>query len=403
MSDLAREAITLAHRREWARVLAATVRSARDIDVAQECAQDAFAEALERWPIDGVPENPGAWLTTVARRRAVDVQRRTITYRRKLPLLVEPDTEPDDRGEPGDERDDTLRLIFMCCHPALSGDAQMALTLRLVCGTPTSDVAHCFLVSEATMAARITRAKKKIALARIPFKVPAVDEMPARLEGALGVVYLLFTVGHTSPSGAFLLQREALDEASRLARLLYDLLPDEPEVKGLYALLLVNRARQDSRVTDRGVPRRISDQDRTTWDHEAIAEAHELIVDSLRSGRAGKYTLQAAIASLHAHAASFEDVDWPQILELYDQLVAIWASPVVELNRAIALAKVDGPESALTVVEELERRGTLEGYHYLPATKAYLLDELGRGDEASLYRNQARALAGNDVERASLL
>ncbi|HTT58781.1 MAG TPA: sigma-70 family RNA polymerase sigma factor [Acidimicrobiales bacterium] len=408
MSDDVRAAVASAHREEWARILASTVRTARDIDLAEESVQDAFTEAITGWARDGIPENPGAWLTTVARRRVFDSQRRAATYRQKLPLLVDSGESvveeslrsEMDNSDFGD--DDTIRLVFMCCHPSLSHDAQMALTLRLVCGTTRADIARCFLVSETTMAARLTRAKKKIALARIPFKVPSPEEMPARLDGALGVIYLLFTLGHTSPSGEVLVRGETLREALRLARLLHDLLPDEPEVKGLLALLLVIHARQASRTTPDGSVQPLSAQDRSLWDHEAIAHAHELIVESLRSGGAGRYTLQAAIASLHAHAPTYDEVDWPQIVTLYDRLVQVWPSPVVRLNRAVAVSNVEGPQAALAIVNELEREGSLDLYHYLPATKSYLLEELGRTEEAELFRLRARDLTANEVERSFL-
>lgn len=408
MSDDVRTAVASAHRDEWARVLASTVRTARDIDLAEEAAQDAFAEALTSWARDGIPDNPGAWLTTVARRRVFDAQRRLATYRQKLPLLVDSGESvveeslysEMDSGDFAD--DDTIRLVFMCCHPSLSRDAQMALTLRLVCGTSTADIARCFLVSETTMAARLTRAKKKIALARIPFKVPSAEDMPSRLEGSLGVIYLLFTVGHASPSGEVLVRRDTVRESLRLARLLHNLLPEEAEVKGLLALLLVIQARQDSRVTPDGTAQPISAQDRSLWDRDAIAQAHELIVESLRSGAAGRYSLQAAIASLHAHAPTYDEVDWPQIVVLYNQLLLVWPSPVVRLNRAVAISKVEGPEVALTLVNELESEGSLDMYHYLPATKSYLLEELGRSAEAEVFRARARDLAANEVERSFL-
>jgi RNA polymerase sigma factor (sigma-70 family) len=404
-----RAALADAHRLEWARVVASTVRSARDLDLAEESAQEAFTEALTLWARDGIPANRGAWLTTVARRRAIDSIRRAASHQRKLPLLIESEPlsaaessplEPDDSGD--HSLDDTMRLIFMCCHPSLSREAQMALTLRLVCGMATTDIAKCFIVSESTMAARLTRAKRKITEARIPFRSPREDEMYARVEGVLGVIYLLFTVGHTSPEGDLLRREDSTREALRLARLLREVMPDEPEVTGLLALLLVIEARGDSRVDDAGAARRISEQDRSTWDHAVIRVAHELILSSLRSRRPGRYTLQAAIASLHAHAATFEDVDWPQIEILYDELLLVWPNPVVQLNRAVAISKTSGPSPALKIVEDLERGGALERYAYLPAVKAYLLEELGRSDDAATERARAMALTSNEVERASL-
>ena len=408
MQGDARAALAEAHRDEWARVVAATVRTARDLDLAEESAQEAFAEALTIWSRDGVPTNPGAWLTTVARRRAIDSLRRAASHQRKLPLLIEPELDEVESTAPDveavDERglDDTMRLIFMCCHPSLSREAQMALTLRLVCGMATGDIAKCFIVPEATMAARLTRAKKKITVARIPFRSPRTDELSDRLEGVLGVIYLLFTVGHTSPDGDHLIRKDSTREALRLARLLHEVMLDEPEVTGLLALLLVIEARQESRVDAVGGARRISEQDRTMWDRDAIGIAHELILSSLQSSRPGRYTLQAAIASLHAHAPTFDDVDWAQIVVLYDELLLVWPSPVVELNRAVAVSKISGPLTALDIVERLEREGNLDRYQYLPATKAYLLDQLGRRDEADRARSRALELTTNQVERAFL-
>jgi RNA polymerase sigma factor (sigma-70 family) len=408
MDGDARDALADAHRREWARVVASTVRVARDLDLAEESAQEAFTEALTIWSRDGVPTNPGAWLTTVARRRAIDSLRRAASHQRKLPLLIEPERDDGDSSasdvEVVDERalDDTMRLIFMCCHPSLSREAQMALTLRLVCGMATADIARCFIVPETTMAARLTRAKKKITVARIPFRSPRTNELAERREGVLGVIYLLFTVGHTSPDGDQLIREDSTREALRLARLLHEVMPDEPEVTGLLALLLVIEARQESRVDEVGGARRISEQDRSMWDRDAIAIAHQLILSSLQASRPGRYTLQAAIASLHAHAATFDDVDWAQIVVLYDELLLVWPSPVVQLNRAVAISKTSGPLVALDIVERLELEGSLDRYQYLPATKAYLLDQLGRRDEADHARSRALELTTNQVERAFL-
>jgi RNA polymerase sigma factor (sigma-70 family) len=410
MSDDVRRAVEDAHRDEWARVLASTVRVAHDLDLAEESVQEAFAEALVIWERDGIPLKPGAWLTTVARRRAIDSLRRASTQRLKLRLLIEPVSSEEDESILSDANlevpkalavDDTIRLVFMCCHPALSREAQMALTLRLVAGMATSDVARCFLVSESTMAARLTRAKKKIAVAGIPFRAPKSEEIPERLDGVLGVIYLLYTVGHTAPSGGDLVRRETVDDALRLARLLHRLMPEEREVDGLLALLLVNIARQESRFTEDGV-QRISEQDRSKWDLDAINSAHELIVSSLQAGRPGRYTLQAAIASLHAQAPSFDEVDWPQIVQLYNELLLVWPNPVVQLNRAVALSKTAGPEIALKEVEILERDHRLDQYQYLPAIKAYLLEQLGRTDEAERARSRAFELSANEVERAFL-
>ncbi|GAA2760124.1 RNA polymerase sigma factor [Actinopolymorpha rutila] len=406
-------AVADAHRRGWALVLAATVRVARDLDLAEECVQEAYAAALESWALDGIPDNPAAWLTTTAKRRAMDAVRRERVFRSKLPLLVESEESADSvdeaamdeafeltTGNPEDVvPDERLRLIFMCCHPALAQDAQLALTLRLVCGVSTGDIARAFLVSEPTMAARLTRAKKKISAARIPFRVPEAAELPDRLRAVLGVIHLLFTTGHTAPSGGSLLRTDLVDQSLRLTRMLRNLMPDEREVWGLLALLLVTDARRATRVDDQGRLLRLEEQDRSRWDRAAIAEAHDLIVDGLRGGRPGRYVLQAAIASLYAEAPAYDQTDWPQILTLYDALLSVWPSPVVALNRTVALAMVSGPAQALAEVEELERDGRLAGYQYLSAIKADLLRRLGRADEAATAYRRALELATNEAER----
>ncbi|MEU8006787.1 RNA polymerase sigma factor [Catellatospora sp. NPDC049111] len=388
-------------------MLAATVRVAGDLDLAEECVQEAYAAAMRGWPRDGVPGNPAAWLTTAAKRRAVDAIRREQTFRSKLPLLLEPeeiavDRLLDDEDPDGGVPDDRLRLIFTCCHPALSQEAQLALTLRLVCGVPTPDVARAFLVSEPTMAARITRAKKKISGARIPYRVPRAAELPDRLRPVLGVIHLLFTTGHTAPSGADLVNADLVDRALHLARMLHELMPDEPEVRGLLALLLVTDARRATRVDAAGRLLRLQEQDRTRWDRSAMAEARDLIVAGLRRGRPGRYLLQAAIASLYAEAPSFEQTDWPQIVELYDRLLEVWPSPVVALNRTVPLAMAAGPQVALAEVERLERDGGLTGYQYLPAVKADLLLRSGRKVEAREAYGRALAVTANEAERAFL-
>lgn len=390
MTDV-RDAVADAYRREWAAVLAATVRVTRDFERAEECVQDAYAVALVDWATNGVPDNPGAWLTTVARRNALDTVRRAATLRDKLHLLVEPVTEA---------HDDRLRLLFLCCHPALADDAQVALTLRLVCGMSTSDIAAAFLVTESTMAARLTRAKKKIMAARIPFRMPTAAEWPDRLDAVLTTIHLLHTTGHTAPTGDRLTTRtQALD----LTRLLHDLMPDEREVRGLLALLLTDHARRMTRTDKDGHLVRLADQDRGRWDQDAIREAHELVVGALRGGRPGRFALQAAIASLHASAPTYAETDWRQILVLYDELRKVWPSPVVALNRAVAVAEVWGPQAALKEVERLERDKRLRGYRYVPAIKADLLVRLNRNAEAVEAYEQAIALAGNTTERAFLV
>ena len=411
----AEQAVADAHRREWALVLAATARVARDLDLAEECVQEAYAQALVAWARDGVPRNPAAWLTTTAKRRAMDALGRERRLRSNLPLLVEP-AEPVDEvvtevagmDEPLAEDpeevvpDERLRLIFTCCHPALAQDAQMALTLRLVCGVATADIARAFLVSEPTMAARITRAKKKISTARIAFRVPGAAELPERLRAVLGVIHLLFTTGHTAPSGPSLLRPDLVDQALHLARMLRQLLPDEREVWGLLALLLVTDARRATRVDGAGRLLRLEEQDRSQWDRIAIAEAQALIVDGLRGGRPGRYVLQAAIAAVYTEAPAYDQTNWPQIVTLYDALLEVWPSPVVALNRAVAVAMVAGPSVALAQVEELERDGRLAGYHYLPAVKADLLRRLGRTAEAATASREALELTINQAEREFL-
>jgi RNA polymerase sigma-70 factor (ECF subfamily) len=391
-----RQAVADAHCREWATVLAATVRVTRDLDLAEECVQDAYAAALDAWTRGGVPTRPGAWLTTAARHNALDALRRAKTLRSKLHLLVEPAAAdpvvPDDR----------LRLVFLCCHPALATEAQVALTLRLVCGVTTPDIAKAFLVSETTMAARITRAKKKITAARIPFRMPAPGDLPDRLDAALTAIHLLFTTGHTAPAGPTLTRNDIAEHALDLARMLRDLMPDEREVRGLLALLLAHHARRATRTAVDGRLLLLADQDRSAWDQEAIAQAHDLVVGALRGGNPGRFALQAAIAALHATAPTYDDTDWGQILVLYDELVKAWPSPVVALNRTVAVAMVSGPATALAEVEALEQDKRLAGYRYLPAIKADLLRRLGRQADAAAAYEQAITLTDNDAERAFL-
>jgi RNA polymerase sigma-70 factor (ECF subfamily) len=395
-------------------VLAATARVARDLDLAEECVQEAYAAALATWARDGIPKNPTGWITTAARRRAIDVLRRELVFRSKLPLLIEPEEPMDEvsmeaAGEAESQElresvpDERLRLIFLCCHPSLAQEAQLALTLRLVCGVSTRDIARAFLVSESTMAARLTRAKKKISTARIPYRVPRTHQLPDRLHGVLGVIHLLFTAGHTAPSGASLMRLDLMDQALHLARMLRELMPAEREVRGLLALLLVTDARRSTRVDGHGRLLRLQEQDRSQWDHAAIAEAETLIVAGLRGGPPGRYVLQAAIASLYVEAPTYEQTDWAQIVELYDALLAVWPSSIVALNRAVAVAETSGPVVALAEVEQLELGGDLDGYQYLPAVKADLLRRLGRSDDASAAYERALELTQNEAEREFLL
>jgi RNA polymerase sigma-70 factor (ECF subfamily) len=414
-------AVADAHRREWAFVLAATARVARDIDVAEECVQDAYLAALEAWSRQGVPHNPGAWLTTAARRRALDRLRRDRTLRAKLPLLIEPDGPPGPAGtglagtglagtglagtDPGDDviADDRLRLVFTCCHPALAREAQVALTLRLLCGLTTAEIAQAFLVSEPTMAARVTRAKKKISAARIPDRVPAAAELPDRLDAVLTVVHLLYTTGHTAPAGADLVRADLVDRALDLARLLRELMPDEREAGGLLALLLLTDARRVARVAADGRLLLLEEQDRSLWDRAAIGEGTGLVSEVMRGARwPGGFVLQAAIAAVHAEAPSYGETDWLRLLRLYDGLMRAWPTPVVALNRAVVLAMVDGAEAALAEIGAIEEDGRLAGYRYLPAAKADLLRRVGRLDDAARAYRSALDLTAGDAERAFL-
>ena len=394
-------AIADAHRREWAFVLAATVRVTRDLDLAEECVQDAYARALEHWGRSGIPASPGAWLTTVARRRALDLHRRSARLARSLPLLLDDPYEPDE--EPVHEvADDRLRLIFTCCHPALAPSAQVALTLRLVCGLSTSEVARAFLVSETTMAARITRAKKKIAAARIPYRVPSAEELPARTDAVLSVVHLVFTTGHTAPAGERLVRQDLVERALDLARMLRSLLAADREVAGLLALILLTNARSATRVSAEGELLLLADQDRSRWDGEAIAEGRELVRTALRRRPPGRFALTAAIAAVHAEAASFEETAWREIVALYDLLGEVWPSPVVALNRAAAIGFADGPEAGLRALDALATEPRLATYRYLAAARADFLRRLGRTAEARGAYQEALLLTENAVERAFL-
>jgi len=397
-----RQAVADAHRREWAFVLAAAARVAGDIDLAEECVQDAYVSALDAWTREGIPRNPGAWLTTAARRRALDMHRRNRTLRSKLPLLVEPDVPAPEIEDDDVIPDDRLRLVFTCCHPAIGREAQVALTLRLVCGLTTTEIARAFLVAEPTMAARVTRAKKKIAAARIPYRVPDAAELPDRLDAVLTVVHLLYTTGHTAPAGEQLVRDDLVARAIQLTRMLQTLMPDEREVHGLLALLLLNHARRATRVGPDGRLLLLEEQDRTRWDAGLIEEGSALVVDALRGGRPGRFAVQAAIAALHAEAPSVEETDWPQVLALYDELLRLWPSPVVALNRSVAVLMVQGPESALAEVDALATDARLAGYRYLPATRADLLRRLGRTAEAAQEYRAAIALSDNETEQLFL-
>ncbi len=396
-------AVASAHRREWAFVLAATVRVTRDLDLAEESVQDAYARALRTWSARGIPANPGAWLTTVARRRALDLLRRNTAFTRTLPLLVEDHVEPS-LDELADEEipDDRLRLIFTCCHPTLPQEAQVALTLRLVCGLSTPEVARAFLLSAATMAARITRAKKKIAAARIPYRVPDADELPARIDAVLEVIHLLYTTGHTAPAGADLVRRDLVERAHDLTRILRTLLPEDQGVAGMLALILLTDARRPSRVSEDGHLVLLAEQDRRRWDRDAIKEGATLVREALRRRPPSRFALMAAIAAVHAEAASWQDTDWREIVALYNVLVQIWPSPVVALNRAAAIGLADGPAAGLKALGELAAEPQLAGYAYLASTRADFLRQMGRNDDARTAYQEALHLIENAVERAFL-
>ena len=396
-------AVAEAHRRDWGFVLAATARITRDLDAAEDCVQDAYAQALAAWPASGVPAKPAAWLTVVARRRAMNLIHRNDTLSRKLPLLADGAAAPSPggTGETGADTipDDRLRLIFTCCHPALAAEARVALTLRLLCGLTTGEVASAFLVSEPTMAARITRAKKKIAAARIPYQVPPPGELPARLAAVLDVVHLLFTTGHTAPAGQSLQRRELVERALDLAHMLRQLLPNDPAVAGLLALILLTDARRHTRIAADGQLVLLAEQDRSRWDRAEINEGLALIRAALEQRPPTRYALMAAIAAVHAAAPRWEATDWQQITDLYDALIQIWPSPVVALNRAIAIGEARGPQAGLAALDELANEPQLAGYHYLPAARAEFLRRLHRTGDARLAYQEARLLADNPVEQ----
>jgi RNA polymerase sigma-70 factor (ECF subfamily) len=395
-------AVADAHRREWGFVLAATVRVAGDIDAAEEAVQDAYASALSTWGVNGIPRNPGAWLTVTARRRALDMRRRVATLQRALPKLLEPEEYGGDAPDADDIPDDRLRLIFTCCHPALALEAQVALTLRLLCGLSTADVARAFLVPEATMAARITRAKKKIAAAGIPYRVPPVSELHERVDGVLSVVYLVYTTGHTSPSGSDLMRRDLAERGLELARTLRVLLPADPDVAGLLALVLLTDARRDARVDKHDEQVLLEDQDRSKWDRRAIAEGVGLLREALVSRPPGRFALMAAIAAVHDESGSWSDTDWQEILVLYDLLMERWPSPVVQLNRAIALGFAVGYAEGLAELDALGAEPQLARYPYLAAARADFLARLGHPEEARVAFQEALILTGNEAERRGL-
>ncbi|TWP38331.1 RNA polymerase sigma factor [Leekyejoonella antrihumi] len=395
------DAIARAHHEEWARVVAAVARRFGDLDIAEEAAAEAFATAVARWRVDGIPANPGAWLTTTARRKAIDRIRRERKRddKQEEARMLRDDGPFEPRGAIEDDR---LRLIFICCHPALAMEARVALTLRMVGGLSMPEIARAFLVQETTMGRRITRAKAKIKAARIPYRVPSTQDLPARVSGVLAALFLVFNEGYlASGPDTDPLRHDLTAEAIRLTRLIQSLLPKDGEVVGLLALMLLTEARRAARVSPSGELVTLGEQDRGAWDAELIAEGHRLVRERVASGDApGRYQILAAINAVHTFARDARDTDWSQVVALYDQLVRLDPSPIVALNRAVAVAELDGPQVALASVDRLA--DALAGYHAYQATRADLLRRLGRRDQARAAYDKAIELAGNTAETAYL-
>jgi RNA polymerase sigma-70 factor (ECF subfamily) len=410
VDDRARETLEAVFRRERSQILAVLIRLTGDFTLAEDALQEAFTEALLRWPSDGVPPKPGGWITTAARRRAIDVVRRARTFRRRreaLERLLAAEQAPQEQpvvldGEDGLPHDDRLRLLFTCCHPALSLESQVALTLRMVAGLTTREIARAFLSAESAMAQRLVRAKHKIRAAEIPFRVPAPGELAERVDAVLAVIYLVFNEGYTSTSDHELVRGELCAEAVRLGRLLDALLPAEPEVEGLLALMLLHDSRRLARTSPEGELVTLERQDRELWNRPAIEEGARLVEQALRRGRVGPYQIQAAIAALHGEAASASRTDWPQIAALYTLLLRLQPTPVVELNRAVAIGMAYGPSAGLGLLDELDGRGELRGYHLMSAARAELLIRLGDTAGAALAYRRAIQECGNPSERAYL-
>lgn len=403
MND-AESAVIQAHREEWTRMIAGLTRRFGSLDIAEEAAAEAFATALVRWPSDGVPPNPGAWLTITAKRKAIDRMRRENKRdaMHKEARMVDDDAPLEPAGAIEDDR---LRLIFTCCHPALAMEARVALTLRMIGGLTVAEIARAFLVTESTMGQRITRAKAKIKAARIPYRVPSAEDLPGRVSGVLAVLFLVFNEGYlatgpdTSPVRA-----DLTAEAIRLTRLVRALMPEDGEAAGLLALMLLTEARRTARISAYGELVSLAEQDRGAWDAALIVEGHRLVRERLAAAAAGetpgRYQILAAIGAVHTSARDIRDTDWSQVLALYDQLVNVDPSPIIDLNRAIAVAELDGPEMALAIVDRLEKG--LNGYHAFHATRADLLRRLGRSQDARAAYDKAVELAGNTAEAANL-
>ncbi|MDQ2844830.1 MAG: RNA polymerase sigma factor [Actinomycetota bacterium] len=409
MTDV-RAAVAQAFRDEWGQIVATLIRTTGDWDLAEECAQEAFATALQRWSRDGIPSRPGAWLTTAARNRAIDRLRRNrvgaVKLREAAAMVERFGDRNGDEGlvgmQDGAVPDDRLRLIFTCCHPALAVEAQVALTLRTLTGLTTAEIARAFMLGEQTMTKRLVRAKQKIRNAAIPYRVPPAHLLPERTPAVLAVLYLLFNEGYSATAGADLVRRDLTDEAIRLARVLVLLMPDEPEAVGLLALMLLHNSRRTARVDADGELVTLEQQDRSRWDRAAIAEGTQLLDGALRRGRAGPYQVQAAIAACHAAAGDPTDTDWRQIAALYGQLALLVPSPVIQLNRAVAVAMADGPAAGLELVDSLAAAGSLAGYYLLPSTRADLLRRLGNNTAAAVAYREALELAPTDTERRYL-